>query len=101
MTSLVYQDGKNNLIYFNRGELVFRTLNPSPFKLNGKGHLGFCCEIFGINKGEQPRGDHGDVLIEYVEKLNHPDDCVLDIEATINLLRYRIIHKSLLDNLRK
>jgi len=96
MTTLMYQDGYSNLIYFNRGELVYRTLNRSPFS-NSNGPICFEYEIFKLNPQKQSRQE----LIEFVEKIKHPEECVLDIEATINLLKYRVIHKSLLENLRK
>lgn len=87
----------DGFLYFQNKEnnLVFRSINK--FSGDPKGAIRYEWEILNIPQQGQPHL----LAYEIAEKMQHPQDCVIDVDATISGLKYQLIHKGLLENLRK
>lgn len=90
MTTLIYYS--KGYIYFNIGELVFRSNDC--YNLKPSHDICFEWRIFKLEPEMQPRLE----IIRLAKDLRHPENCVLDVDATFNLLKYRVLHESLIKN---
>lgn len=85
---------KSDHIYFCIDGLVYRSL--PAFALRRAYNIRFEWALFGLQPCDQP--DH-ETLYNIIQALDHPNTCVLDVDATIELLRYRVVYKSLVSNI--
>ena len=100
LSVLNYIDGKTGFLFFERGSIVYRSLHNFRHLLNPNGPDRFEWEIYGLTATGQPYSKDKIYLTNVADELQHPNDCVMDVNATIELLKYRIIDHGLIHNLR-
>jgi hypothetical protein len=94
MTKNAYIDGKSKKLFFERDGLVYQS--KEKFDLNKNGATRYEWMMFGIRPGDQPAN-----LNDEASKMSHPSECFLDIDATINLLKHRVIDDGMVEQMRK
>lgn len=94
MTKNAYIDGKSKKLFFERDGLVYRS--KEKFDLNKNAAIRYEWMMFGIRPGDQPSN-----LNEVAENITHPNECFLDVDATVNLLKHRVIDGGYVDQMRK
>lgn len=94
MVTLAYMS-EHGIIYFERGGIVFRSVKSFDFN-SSHCPIRFEGEIFGVTPTKQPLE-----VFEVAASMQHPNDCVMDIDASIALLKYRVLDNSLISNLRE
>jgi hypothetical protein len=83
----------NGVIYFNRGNLVYRSVKrfenvPIEGMLSG---IHYEWKLFGLPPENQPH--LGFSVMDEIKRMVHPRDYVFDVDATIALLRFRLSKK--------
>ena len=100
ITTAYYSE--DNHIYFESGGIVFRSYEkvdlPRVMEFNGRtvpGAVRYEGEVFGLKPCNQPPD-----VIAFAYDLRHPQDCVMDINCTINHLKHKVLDKGIISELR-
>jgi len=90
MVKAAYIDGKTGLLFFQKENIVYRTLETFKHFLEPNGPLRYEWELWGLNPAGQPYGNEM-MAHDLAEKLEHPQDCVMDVDATIESLKLSVL----------
>ena len=96
---MAYYDIVSKKIFFKRygNDLIFKSKRSYTFEEKDSDIMGFEGEVLGIKPSYQPRK----AMLQIAQVLDHPDKSIFDINTTINLVKFKIIHKNLISNLRR
>ena len=101
MIKAAYIDKKTGFLYFQEDNIVFRTINSFKHFLNQKGPIRYEWEIWNLSPTGQPYAIVDEqTAYDLATKLHHPDDCVMDINATIESLKFKILDDGIVSKLR-